>query len=198
MKSEKNDGTKQLIAQSIMELMLHQSIDSITVNAIVTPIGLTRQTFYNHFRDKYDLVDWIYRNHAVDFITLLGPDYTWIEAVIAKERIIQSNPTFYKKVYRQAWFIDSFTDITTQLYFDAVRKNAPNGITKELEFAIDFFVSACVKKTAEWVEGGCRESPEEIAINFLICIPEGLRKYLLNDADLAYIKSLGYTLPLDF
>lgn len=187
---KKDDNTKQMLAQSIMELMLHKSIDNITVSSIVNPIGLTRQTFYNHFKDKYDLVDWIYRNEAVDFITLLGPGHTWIEAVIAKENIIKNNPVFYKKAYRQSYFINSFTDITTRLYKDAVKKNAPEGLTKELDFEVDFFVSACVKKTAEWVEGGCKESPEEIAVNFLECIPNRIRQYLLNDDDLAYIQNL--------
>ena len=74
--------TKQAMADSIMRLMLKKSIDQITVNEIVDAAGLTRMTFYRHFKDKYDLVDWIYRTQAVDFLTLVGKESTWIEAVI--------------------------------------------------------------------------------------------------------------------
>ena len=39
-------------------------------------------------------------------------------------------------------------------------------VARELEFAIDFYVTACVKKTAQWVEGGCKSHQKNLLWNF--------------------------------
>ena len=31
--------------------------------------GIRRQTFYNHFLDKYELLDWIFENDLTEYIT---------------------------------------------------------------------------------------------------------------------------------
>ena len=50
--------TKEAIAQTFLELLERRSIDKITVKDIVTECGINRQTFYYHFRDIYDLMEW--------------------------------------------------------------------------------------------------------------------------------------------
>lgn len=48
-------NTKQMLADSIMRLMMKKSIDDITVQEIADQCGISRQTFYHHFSDKYAL-----------------------------------------------------------------------------------------------------------------------------------------------
>jgi len=177
----KKPNTNQLIANSIMNLMLTKSIDDISIQDIADNCGITRQTFYNHFKDKYDLVDWIYKTEAVDYISLIGKDCSWYDAVINKLNIIQRNPSFYRKIYRQQWFLDSFYKITKQLYLDVIRKNHTDGINKDLEFMVEFYCYACVKKTSTWVTNGLKESPEELVKSFITCIPDEMKRELLID-----------------
>ena len=47
-----------------------QSVDKISVTDIVKRAGAGRQTFYNHFKDKNDLLYWIYKR------TLIGEKET--------------------------------------------------------------------------------------------------------------------------
>ena len=188
--NKRSDKTKRALADSVMHLLIKKPLDKITIEEIVSQADLTRQAFYNHFEDKYALIDWIYRTQAVDFISLLGDGYCWIDAVIAKLNIIKNNPDFYKKVYRQEWFIASFTDITYRLYVSAIEKNAPEGLTEENKFIIDFYVTACVKKTSDWVNSNCKEDAEKMAIEFLGCIPEKIKRYLLTESDLQRMKEI--------
>lgn len=51
--------TKRLIANSFKELMLQNSFDKITIKMITDHANVIRPTFYNHFHDKYELVEWI-------------------------------------------------------------------------------------------------------------------------------------------
>ena len=48
-------STREKLAQAIKEEMEQTSLDRITVARIVERAGVTRQTFYRNFKDKYDL-----------------------------------------------------------------------------------------------------------------------------------------------
>ncbi len=54
--------TKKAIAVSLKDLMKKKSLAKITVSDIVKNCNLNRQTFYYHFKDKYDLLHWIISN----------------------------------------------------------------------------------------------------------------------------------------
>ncbi len=175
----KKENTKYLIAESIMNLMLTKSIDHITILEIARNCGVSKQTFYNHFTDKYALVDWIYKTEAVNYITLVGEGCTWYDAVISKLNIIKRNPSFYKKVYRQEWFLNSFFNITKQLYIDVIKKKMSGEITPHMQFLVEFYCYACVKETSCWVLSGFQKTPEELVESFLACIPDEMKEYLI-------------------
>ena len=46
-----------LLAESFKELALKQPIEKITIKEITDKAGVIRPTFYNHFQDKYDLLE---------------------------------------------------------------------------------------------------------------------------------------------
>ena len=48
-----------LLAESFKELALKHPIEKITIKEITDKAGVIRPTFYNHFQDKYDLMEWI-------------------------------------------------------------------------------------------------------------------------------------------
>ena len=60
-------GTKEALAASVKELMAKKSFARISISDICEGCGLNRKSFYYHFKDKYDLMNWIF---YTDFITL--------------------------------------------------------------------------------------------------------------------------------
>ena len=48
---------KYRLAEAIKTLMETEPLDKITVRDIVESAHTTRQSFYRHFQDKYDLVN---------------------------------------------------------------------------------------------------------------------------------------------
>lgn len=56
----KEEYTKQALADSLRQLIRKKPYSSITVTDITRNCGLSRHTFYYHFKDKKDLVMWIY------------------------------------------------------------------------------------------------------------------------------------------
>lgn len=174
-------STKHMIAEIMMNMVLEDAIDDISVQKLCANCGISRRTFYNHFRDKYDLIDWIYKTEAVDYLTLVGEECSWYDVVIMKLNIIKKSPGFYRRVYRQEWFLESFYNITKQLYLETIRKN---GGGTDIEFEVEFYCYACVKETGLWVLGGLKESPEELVKRFVRCLPPSLIPLLLSIEDM--------------
>ncbi|MCR4647188.1 MAG: TetR family transcriptional regulator [Oscillospiraceae bacterium] len=56
----KRKTTEELLAGSFLELAQTKRIDKITITEITNNCGMSQPTFYNHFKDKYDLIVWIY------------------------------------------------------------------------------------------------------------------------------------------
>ena len=63
----------QNLAESFKQLVLKMPIEKITIKDITDGAGVIRPTFYNHFQDKYDLLEWIVKNE------LLGPLFPQIK-----------------------------------------------------------------------------------------------------------------------
>lgn len=50
--------TKLALEASLKELLRTKPIDRITINDLTEHCGISRMTFYYHFKDIYDLVEW--------------------------------------------------------------------------------------------------------------------------------------------
>lgn len=52
--------TQKALAESLKKLLNRKTLNKITVSDITNDCGVNRQTFYYHFHDVYELVDWIF------------------------------------------------------------------------------------------------------------------------------------------
>ena len=58
--------TKEAIAASLKRLLTQKPLSKITVTDIAKECKVSRHTFYYHFRDVYDLMEWIYRSQEAE------------------------------------------------------------------------------------------------------------------------------------
>lgn len=56
---------KQIVADALLELCRTKELKAITIKDIREKTGISRQGFYNHFRDKDDLIHWIYYDRVM-------------------------------------------------------------------------------------------------------------------------------------
>lgn len=90
--------TKQALASSLKTLMKETSFDKITVSMICHGCNMNRKSFYYHFKDKYDLVNWIFDS---EFINTLDPDISdqrW-EVLKLLLAYFDENYNFYSKAF---------------------------------------------------------------------------------------------------
>lgn len=64
--------TKNALAAALEELMGEKPFDKIKISDICDRCGMNRKSFYYHFRDNYDLVNWIFDNEFFQEISRLG------------------------------------------------------------------------------------------------------------------------------
>ena len=50
--------TKRALEQSLKNLLQQKPLSKITISDITEDCGISRMTFYYHFKDIYDLVEW--------------------------------------------------------------------------------------------------------------------------------------------
>ena len=87
--------TKLALADALKSLMAKKPFEKISVGDIVEHCQLTRQTFYYHFQDKYDLMNWVYYTETVRFMSGYDTLEHWTEGLVRLCRYMQESRTFY-------------------------------------------------------------------------------------------------------
>ena len=63
-----SSATKTTISAAFLELSKGKSIDKITVKDIVETCNITRQTFYYHFKDIMDVIEWSFQQRMEEIL----------------------------------------------------------------------------------------------------------------------------------
>ena len=177
-----SNNMKEIIAHSLKELMITKSFKKITVYDIVSNCSITRQTFYNHFRDKYDVINFIYSKHTDEFYMHLGNNYTWYDICLELLNIMKEDKTFYINAVNFDGQNSLLQIIFKHGYENCMnvikKKNKTDKVDENLEFKLKFFIYGIIKSGEEWVKRGMILSPEQFAKNIMDCMPEELYEYL--------------------
>ena len=164
----KVDITKKEIATAFKNLMEKKSFDSITVSEIMSVCGLNRLTFYYHFQDKYDLLDWLYQNEIVNVMKTDLSFETWPDNLFNVLTLVRENKRYYRNalIGGKGEFADYVVDTFRQILSGAIEKIAEEaGISnEEKRIMLDFFSYGVTGLTLDWVKGGMAESPHEIIV----------------------------------
>lgn len=159
--------TKKAIDASLRNLLLKKPFDKITINDIAEDCGISRMTFYYHFKDIYDLVEWSCEEEAKRILEDKKSYDTWPEAFLALFEEVIKNKPFILNVYRSV----SREQIENYLYkvvqgllLDIVEEKA-EGMTvrdEDKKFIADFYKYAFIGLMLEWVKNGMKEDPKRI------------------------------------
>ena len=87
--------TKRAIADSLKLLTKNKTFDKISVKDISEKCGINRQTFYYHFVDKFNLLEWIYINDLLEQHMMDVNFDNWPERLEALLSAMQSDKVFY-------------------------------------------------------------------------------------------------------
>lgn len=174
--------TKRALSQSLKELLQTQSFDKISVGNICEKCGMNRKSFYYHFKDKYELVNWIF---FTDFIPVVRKkeekDITNIELLEEICTYFYENRSFYQKIFiieGQNSFTDYFSDILKAIVSEDIAAYFPQGTS--IEPFCEFYADAFVCATKKWLYSKDCISPKQFTVFLIQCVRIASLKTTLN------------------
>ena len=96
---EMSEITKKALENSLKNLLLKKPLTKITINDIAEDCGINRMTFYYHFKDIYDLVEWSCFEDARRALEEKKTHDTWQEGFLNIFAEVLKNKPFIMNVY---------------------------------------------------------------------------------------------------
>ena len=146
--------TKQIIEDSLKKLMLQKPLDKITIRDLTEDCGISRMTFYYHFKDIYDLVEWSCIADATRALEGKKTYDTWSEGLLQIFEAVYENKPFILNAYRciSRDQIESFLfHLTSDLIMAVVEEKAAGTEVSEedpAEFSAEFMSWTCMSVAA--------------------------------------------------
>lgn len=163
-------SAKIILAQAMRQLLTTTPFSKISVSRLCAECGLNRKSFYYHFKDKYDLICWIFEAESHRWITDHAAASDW-DSLLEMLKYLDENRAFYAKVLRiegqnsfRKYLAKSIVD-TIQLYY-----NEQIDSRSDLEFLSHFLAGALLLTVLEWILDATPDSPQEFAAKLRRCV----------------------------
>ena len=148
------DSTKKLLAQSLRELMRKRPLNRITVGDICQLCDMNRKSFYYHFHDKYELVNWIF-TRGVREAERNAPYHS--DRLLVLCAYLREEQSFYRAALSQLEQNSLYLCMADLLRPMLLERVAATDVDAA---ALDICVHACGAAIIHWLRSGCRQ-PEE-------------------------------------
>ncbi len=114
---DKKELTKDLLTSSFKELIMQVPFEKLTIKMITDGAGVIRPTFYKHFQDKYEVLEWILKKNIKDNIQVLIDNNMEEDIFRLLCSCLEKERAFYKKLYAIEG-PNSFEELMYQYIFD--------------------------------------------------------------------------------
>ncbi len=168
------ERTKIWIADKMRELMKKKPIDKIRITEICSAAEIERSTFYYHFRDKYELVAWIFFQAADKTDIIDAKD------AAAGMKQMKNDMLFYKRAYEDTsqnalwqYMLEYFAEKYTLL---ARELSGRDVLDAQTIFSIRLYCYGTVGMTREWVLQDNVTSAETIVAMMFESMPQSLKQ----------------------
>lgn len=168
---------KERFAEALEEMMRTTPLSKIRVAGLCDKLGVERRVFYYHFRDKYDLVAWMFRQDYKE-ASAFGTPYS-------KERYAETHRKFLERrdFYRRAFEDDSqnsINDCLSQCSTDAneevlKRYLGVSELSDEYALIAAFSAHGSIDCVSAWLKGELKATPEKLTSCLFECMPQVLR-----------------------
>lgn len=160
---------KILLSDSFKELVLEKPVEKITIKQITDRAGVIRVTFYNHFQDKYELLEWICREEVINPSRLLLQNNMQREAVTFIFTALQKNKGFYSHVARttgQNSFESIMRELISETITDYFMSNETRRSTRyswiTSKWIADYYSQSFTFVLMSWIDKDMNVSPEDM------------------------------------
>ncbi len=160
--------TKTHLVEAFKKLAEKKSFEKITIQDICEESGYNRQTFYYHFHDIYDMIEWVVKSD-IEAALFEGDEVaSWHEGVLRIARYMMDN----RRVVMNLCVSLNREELKNYLYAANDRlartliEKSPGGTRiskRDADFIANMLKYVNVGFMLDWVKGGLAEDPETFA-----------------------------------
>lgn len=151
--------TKRALAASLKNMLSKRTLDKITVKDIVDDCNLNRQTFYYHFHDTYDLLEWLYLDETKDIIDKLHEKkYSLLLNYILENKNLILN-TYHSLDQDQAE--NKIKECVKPIILEIIKNSSDSTSEEDLNFISDLYSYSLIGLLIDWLH--CDLSEEYIS-----------------------------------
>lgn len=177
----KTNETNYLILNSLIDLMHRKLLCDIFVKDIAQNANITRQTFYRHFKDKYDVINWYYDQEIESLFVSTLSLHGIHENLVIKFNKYKENLPFIKNAY-QCYALNSLTHHEFNRIFDSlslkIHHNTGLPIEDqpiEIKCALEFYCHGLIHSTIAWLNQTSSLSSQSFADLLIDFIPPEIK-----------------------
>lgn len=156
--------TKQALASAFKELLEETPFEKISVGSICERCGMNRKSFYYHFKDKYELVTWVY---DMEFLSVVKEEQTYGWDLVEKLcAYFHDSRSFYQKTFcieGQNSFSNYLEEVLSVLVEGGLDDLLSPDQKDHMSFYVAFYVDAFLCSIRRWILEGETLGPKEFA-----------------------------------
>ena len=173
----KGKDTKDKFVRSLYELAKSNPIDKITVKQISENCGLTSQTFYNHFPDKFELALWAYKCKVDELFAIYREGaINWNEFLKGFINGYDKNSRFIMNAFKNTHGADSYmaksaSYLKDKMEEEVIRIKGKDALDKDVEYLIHGYVCSLLNIIALWIDEDKTINEDKMAEIMLEAMP---------------------------
>ena len=159
--------TKRALEASLKNLLLQKPLSKITISDITEDCGINRMTFYYHFKDIYDLVEWSCQEDASRALAGNKTYETWQQGFLQLFKAVQDNKPFIMNVYHSVSReqVENYLYKVTYDLLEGVVEEQAQGMSvrdEDKAFIATVYKYAFVGLMLDWIKDNMRTDPQTI------------------------------------
>lgn len=159
--------TKRALEQSLKNLLLKKPLSKITISDLTEDCGMNRMTFYYHFKDIYDLVEWTCLTDAKRALDEKKTYDTWQQGFLQILEAVQANKPFIMNVYHcvHREQVEMYLrPLVEDLILNVVNEEAEglNVRDEDKTFIVQAYSYIFIGIMLDWIKEDMKENPQEI------------------------------------
>ena len=178
--------TQMTIFEAFENLLKEKSFDDISVSMICKEAGVSRATFYYHFKDKFDMSQWHYGLVAETFLFQTGRTLTWLQANYLNTVEFAKHEAVYRECFGMNGY-ESLFEHAKRRRIETLRETLTDyrnvTIDPELEFQIIALADAEVGGVTHWFTSGMPYSVKDLCVYLDSIVPRRLYDLLNTPVD---------------
>lgn len=178
--------TKYALKASLKKLLAQKPLDKITINDLTSDCGISRMTFYYHFKDIYDLLEWVCLEDSRKALQEKKSYVTWQEGMLQIFEAVYENKTLVQNAYRSISReqIENYLFALTHSVIMEVVEEQAKGLDISPDhktFIADFYKYSFVGILLDWISQGMKADYQSIVDNICTtlhgCILKSIHNY---------------------